>query len=328
MSNTCSNYTTTGSAPCGCVSNAQHFSGGCTQGTAEHTSCRCQNSAATENRGKNNCACRDAFATALRLLCSGDLTGVVDFGSFAFITSDYLIGSYRTCPCGQTGPYDNLADDLTGSFNRFTPCSCDLIDISGNVYDATPTAELSSVSALFTALSENLDGVSDVDDLIAALAAVADRVNPESANFRPDLAAAFTPLLGGCGCPEISVDEVSLCSLCAIAFEATGTGTVQNANYANLKQVLMQMLRPAAPTCPPCAPPQPQPCTIPAGCENTGLLGVLDRCGMIHSLSLTAGPLLLVDVQLLGSIGNVLILANDNDNRIYFVCSDCVEFVG
>ena len=49
---------------------------------------------------------------------------------------------------------------------------------------------------------------------------------------------------------------------------------------------------------------------------------------MVQALSLTAGPLLLKDVTLLGAIGSALILANDSARRIYYVCAEDVEFLG
>ena len=47
-------------------------------------------------------------------------------------------------------------------------------------------------------MSENLDGVEDAQGTINALAALAARIDPDSADFRPDLLEAFQPLLGAC----------------------------------------------------------------------------------------------------------------------------------
>lgn len=318
MGNCTNNYTTTGG--CGCTAPE----------TGTNASCGCGGSVGGTNDSTENCTCRDAFATALRLLCSGDAAGLVDFNRFAFIGGNFLIGTYRICPCARTGTFDNLADTLAGAFNRFTPCSCDLIEISGTVYDATPVADPALLPELFDALSTALNGTTGAEAVVTALNALAPLLDPNSGAFSPDLQAAFVPLLGGCSCPQIDADEVSLCSLTAIAFEAAGPeGGIQDANYRALRQLLSQMLRPSCPPpCPPCTPPKPQPCTVPEGCKNTGILASLDRCGMARNLSLTAGPLLLRDVSLLGAVGDVLVLANDEDGRIYFVCGENVEFVG
>ncbi|MBQ1264461.1 MAG: hypothetical protein IIY04_03485 [Oscillospiraceae bacterium] len=314
MNNHC-NYTTTGMQN-GCSVQPEEQQCGCVQENTQNY--------------QPPCTCRDAFATALRLLCSGDLLPLVDFNRFAFLADNYLIGTYRTCPCSETAPFDNLADTLTGSFNRFTPCSCDLIDVSGTVYDPALQVDPDVLPTLFLTLSENLDGVAGVEDVITALQAFASRLDSTSADFRPELQAAFLPLLGGCSCPQADISEVSLCALDAIAFDAAGsTDAAQEANYQALKQLLSQILNPKCPPpCPPCTPPQPQPCAVPCGCENNGILQSFDRCGFARTISLTAGNLLLVGATLLGAIGDVLILSNDGENRFYFVCAEQVQFIG
>lgn len=321
MANNCfGNYTTTAGSSCGCTQ------------PQEPKSCTCaEETQATqpETEGTEACPCRDSLAAALQLLCGGDLPALVDFNRFAFLTGNYLIGSYLVCPCGQTGTYDNLADTLSGTFNRFTPCSCELIDVSGQVYDAIPYYRPQTVANLFTVMSENLDGVEDAQGVINALTALAARINPDSEDYRPDLLEAFQPLLGACSCPNVNISEVSLCSLDAIAFESAGATAEQQAvNYQTAKQILLQILRPKCPPpCRPCQPPRPKPCVVPCNCQNNGILSSMDRCGMAHTVSLTAGHLLLVGATLLGTIGNTLILSNDAENRFYFICAEKVEFL-
>lgn len=318
-----SNYTTTASSS-GC---------GAAQSECQTPSCTCdsaqQEPTCTQDT-EESCACRDSLAAALQLLCSGDLPALVDFNRFAFLTDNFQIGAYLTCPCGQSGTYDNLSDTLTGTFSRFTPCSCELIDVSGAVYGATPYYRPQTVAALFTAIGENLDGTEDTQGVINAVNALAARIDPSSSDYRPELLSAFLPLLGACSCPNLSVSEVSLCSLRAIAFSSAGSTAEQQAyNYQAAKQTLLQILRPKCPPpCKPCTPPRPKPCTVPSRCENKGILSSLDRCGMAHTVSLTAGNLMLVGATLLGTIGNALILSNDAQSRFYFVCAEQVEFIG
>lgn len=318
MSSIFGNYTTTGN---GC---------GCAQPAPPPCSCETEpECAAVEEETTETCACRDSLAAALQLLCSSDLPALIDFNRFAFLTGNYQIGTYLTCPCGQTGTYDNLADTLSGTFNRFTPCSCELIDVSGTVYDAVPYYRPQTVANLFTVMSQNLDGVEQAQGTINALAAFAARIDPDNTEYRPELLDAFLPLLGACSCPNVNISEVSLCALDAIAFEAAGvTAEQQAASYQTAKQILLQLLRPKCPPpCHPCQPPKPKPCKVPCGCQNNGILSSMDRCGMAHTVSLTAGKLLLVGATLLGTIGNALILSNDSDNRFYFVCAEQVEFL-
>ena len=62
-------------------------------------------------------------------------------------------------------------------------------------------------------------------------------------------------------------------------------------------------------------PMKPTPCD----CDET----VAGR----KTVSLTAGPLLVGNAAVLGSVGNVLVLANDTSRRIYFVCKDQIGFL-
>lgn len=197
---------------------------GCTKPEPQVCTCvtECEAAEAVENEGTESCACRDSLAAALQLLCGGDLPALIDFNRFAFLTSNYLIGANLVCPCGQAGTYDNLSDTLSGTFNRFTPCSCELIDVSGPVYGAIPYYRPQTVANLLTVMSENLDGVTDAGGTVNALTALAARIDPDSAEYRPELLDAFQPLLGACSCPNVKVSEVSLCALDAIAFEPAG----------------------------------------------------------------------------------------------------------
>ena len=43
---------------------------------------------------------------------------------------------------------------------------------------------------------------------------------------------------------------------------------------------------------------------------------------------MTAGLLVLKNVAMLGTVGNVLVLSNECDNRLYFVCVNSVQFIG
>ena len=45
-------------------------------------------------------------------------------------------------------------------------------------------------------------------------------------------------------------------------------------------------------------------------------------------MTLAAGLLVVRGVQLLGTVGNVLVLANEADGRLYFVCVNSVQFIG
>ena len=50
--------------------------------------------------------------------------------------------------------------------------------------------------------------------------------------------------------------------------------------------------------------------------------------GVSRTATLSAGPLLLENVQVLGQLGQLLVLANSTDERFYLVCADKIDFIG
>ena len=88
-----------------------------------------------------------------------------------------------------------------------------------------------------------------------------------------------------------------------------GGGETTPTDYDQIKGLLWQALHPAVRPSGSTPPMKPTPCD----CDET----VAGR----KTVSLTAGPLLLGNAAVLGSVGNVLVLANDTSRRIYFVCN-------
>lgn len=253
---------------------------------------------------EEGCCCKQSFRAALSLLCDQQISNLLDFDAAAFITNTYTAGTTLTggkpsawdaagnpgaqtdtgdagttgkpnpptkpCPGGQS---DNLGT-LSGSFRRFAPCSCDLLDIDAELYTVC-----------------------------------------------------------GKGC-SFTATQVSLCELDAVAIQAAkgcpegelSSGEVTARNFRCLRQRLAQRLNP-------CGDPCGQSCCSCACdgrdcCCAAGLLATLAQNNLSRRVSLAAGLLLLRNVQLLGTVGNVLVLANDCDNRLYFVCVNSVQFIG
>ena len=260
---------------------------------------------------EEGCCCKQSFRAALGLLCDERISSLLDFDTAAFITNTYTAGTTVTggkpytgdaagdtagdagapaggnsgndagttgrpkpptpsCPCGAS---DNLGA-LRGSFRRFSPCSCDLIDIDAELY--TPGGKGCSFTATQVSLCE-LDAV-----VIQAADA----------------------------CPEgeLSADEVTA------------------RNFRCLRTLLAQRLNPCGDPCGQnwcsCA------CDGRDCCCAAGLLSTLAQNNLSRRVSLASGLLILQSVQLLGTVGNVLVLANDCDNRLYFVCVNSVQFIG
>ena len=80
------------------------------------------------------CSCRRGFVQTLQMLLRTNLSSLIDFQSFAFVTTDYIVGATLVAPDTTAASYDNLSEELTGTFSRFSPGACDYIDVAGPVY--------------------------------------------------------------------------------------------------------------------------------------------------------------------------------------------------
>ena len=249
------------------------------------------------------CCCKQSFRAALGLLCDQQISGLLDFDAAAFLTGVYTAGASLTgckspddrepkphagdddrtpcrpeppAPVDPNRPSDNLGK-LTGSFRRFAPCTCDLLDIDAELY-----------------------------------------------------AAGKKP----CG---FTANQVSLCQLDAVVIQGAGAcakgglfaGEAAK-DFRCLCDRLSQRLGPAGDVCGQGFCTQGCSCACDGRdcCCAAGLLDTLARNNLSRRVSLTAGLLTLKNVTLLGAVGNVLVLCNDADNRLYFVCVNSVQFVG
>ena len=130
----------------------------------------------------------------------------------------------------------------------------------------------------------------------------------------------------------VTATQVSLCELAGVALStalgtAEGDVTVPEAtarNYRCLKQLLAQRLTPCNSRCGECS----CKCSCDDCCCTAGVLGLLSDNNLSRKVTLAAGQLVLQGVTLLGTLGSVLVLANDSDQRIYFVCAAKVQFLG
>ena len=248
---------------------------------------------------EEGCCCKQSFRAALALLCDERISSLLDFDTSAFLTGAYSAGAAlqrgkpaASEPVGQTedgvgtgnkptppkppcscGASDNLGT-LSGSFKRFAPCSCDLLDIDAEVYT------LSGKNSVLTAQQVNL---CQLDAVVIQGAAA-------------------------CAEGDLSAEEVAA------------------RNFRCVRSLLAQRLNPCGAPCGQTA------CSCACDgrdcCCAAGLLSTLAQNNLSRRVSLTAGLLTLQDVTLLGTVGNVLVLANDCDNRLYFVCVNSVQFIG
>ena len=241
-------------------------------GCAETADCGCTASEsvlALESAGDDVCTCcKASMRAALRLFCCNAISDLVDFDSFAFISDTNYVGTTPVTIGTETS--DNLGG-FEGSFRRFSPCSCDLLDITGTVY--TP-------SGLTVAVTQaNL----------CTLTAIAFELLP-----------APEETSGGCCCEETDLSR-----------------------FRRVRNLLQRAL-----------PSMPQPCgecAVQCDCTDDccctdGVISALSGAAMNNRATLSAGLLSLQNVNVLGSIGSVLVLANETQGRFYFVCANKVDF--
>lgn len=215
------------------------------------------------------CCCKASMVEALRLLCGTELASLVDFDAFFFLTDALTVGSALTVP---TDEPDNISLP-EASFRRFSPCNCDLIDVDGTAYFATPCAACTALE---------------------------------------------------------NVEQLSLCSVKAVAFDLNDPEcpeTCENAVYRRAARLLRRAIRSEDGTTGSCAPCGAH-CDCDDCCCDEGLLTELATRNLSRQVTLTVGPLVLQNVTVLGSVGSVLVLASEEEQRIYFVCVSQVEALG
>lgn len=221
---------------------------------------------------EEGCCCKQSFRAALQLLCNSQLATLLDFNQAAFVTDTYVAGAtINTTPAGTT-PSDNL-NTMSGSFRRFSPCNCDLLEIS----------------ALVNTPPETSTGVTATQVPLCQLTAVA-------------LQTATAPASG-----DITSDQ------------ATAN------NFQTIQKILSQCLSNPSNPCGACA--CCCTCSDDDCCCAAGLLSTLSQSNLSRKVTIVAGPLVLQGVTLLGTVGNVLVLSNSTNNRIYFVCVNQIQFL-
>ena len=212
------------------------------------------------------CNCAAGMLGALELLCDPRLAPLVDYNQFAFFTPNFVLGTSLNCPDAATTAYDNLTGPLAGEFVSIKPCTCNDLEVSGQIYYPIPVCAADSCCA---------------------------------------------------SGPAFTANAVSVCSLAAVAFTVPVSAT-QEETYTQLKSLLWQALHPGRP---PLGNNTPVMKPTPCDCTDTKLSGR-------RTASVAAGPLLVANAAVLGSVGDVLVLANDADQRIYYVCQSSVSFSG
>lgn len=314
---------------------------------------------ATPQPKQVQCCCKLGIKRATEILGADRVRQFINFNAAAFITDFFLVGT-ELAPLGVN---DNLGA-LTGSLEKLNPCVCDLLDISGplaypEVLNPALLEELTDLLGLTTPIltllntaTTTIEGVSDalaalITALNALLAGLGTALSPVLTGLVDALTDTLTAvtdivselivglinILIGLFSDEASVganaELASLCAIKAMAFEVLGdTPALQVANYNIIKEALRFFqceIQDCNPTCDDC-------------CCSNGIMSELVSGNLTGRASLTAGSLVLTDVEILGCAGNALILGAPFipdttttpavNARIYVVCAEAVQFIG
>ncbi|CEP47898.1 CotA family spore coat protein [Paraclostridium sordellii] len=326
---------------------------------------------ATPQPKQVQCCCKLGIKRATEILGADRVRQFINFNAAAFITDFFLVGTELTT----LGVNDNLGA-LTGSLERLNNCECDLLDISGplaypSVIDEGLLADLAdllgvTIPTITTALNNLLAliGTSEppatglvalIDALLAALGAIpvlGPIVTPitdvldsivgiltgtvdATLDLVNDVIVSLIDILISLLSDEAAVganaELASLCAIKAMAFEVLGdTPALQVANYNIIKEALRFFqceTQDCNPTCDDC-------------CCSSGIMSELVSGNLTGRASLTAGSLVLTDVEILGCAGNALILGAPFipgtttppvpavNAKIYVVCAEAVQFIG
>lgn len=267
------------------------------------------------------CCCKKSMADALKLLSNTNISDHIDFHKFAFLSPTFLVGTKLILIELGNEEKDNLAE-LSGEFKRFTVGNSDTIDIAGTAaYNIPiPFSLLESAEDICDFLKKIitiLEGMEGAGTLIAILREISNLLMVEE--FTEALLRAILDFLISWFTVLPVVNQASLCEIQAIAFELKFAET-----YDYVKSVLQEGLAHThtgfgeykghhkGDDC----------------CCNEGIKFGLLSANASHTVTLTAGNLILQRVQALGSIGNTLVFGNEREGRFYFVCADTVQFLG
>lgn len=214
-------------------------------------------------------------------------------------------GNCNSCPTQQPEPCScGCREDFRAALNLLC---CPQVSPLINFSAAGFIADNYVIGTTITAPAASTTAIDNLDALTGTY--VCNSGSCETANASGDLALSdvgATPV-------AVNVSQAALCKLNAVAFTTAGiTEAEQTTNFQTLTQLLSQLINPS----------QPDTC-----CCSTIATSLLNAT-VARSVTLTAGPLLLSNVTVLGQIGDVLILANSTTFRIYLVCADKIAFLG
>ena len=267
------------------------------------------------------CCCKKSMSDALKLLCDCRLSDYIDFQKFAFLSPTFLVGSKLIFLEPGSEEKDNLAE-LSGQFKRFTVGNCDTIDIEGTaVYNIPiPFSLIELKDKICDFLRRIIDILKELEGVGTILAILEEILNLLMIEeFSESVLKAILDFLTNWFTVLPEVNQASLCEIQTVAFELSETSS-----YGCAKAVLQEHLEHAETGCGECK----GHCNCDDCCCNEGMKFGLLAANASHTVTLTAGNLILQNVEALGSVKNTLVFGNPREGRFYFVCADTVQFLG
>ena len=125
------------------------------------------------------------------------------------------------------------------------------------------------------------------------------------------------------------VDQLSLCALKAVAFQIPAgscPADCGDSNYDRAVRAIRRAIRAEGGDTGACGR-----CRAHCDCDNCcctqGVLQELSTRNLSRTATIAAGPFVLQNVTVLGSIGSVLVMTNETTSRFYLVCANAVDAI-
>ncbi len=223
------------------------------------------------------------------------------------------------CGCGQTDPDPDPTCCCKASMAEALQLLCG--ETIGSLVDFDAFFFLTDSLALGSSLT--IPGA-DTDN-IGTPAASLRRFAPCNCDLLDVDGTAYFAVPDQAGLALETVSQLSLCSIKAVAFQlATADEADGETVYRRAVRAIRRAIQTEGGCTGACGVCQAH-CDCDDCCCASGILSELATRNLSRTATLTAGPLVLQNVTVLGSIGSVLVLASEELERIYFVCANAVE---
>ena len=169
---------------------------------------------------------------------------------------------------------------------------------------------------------------SDIDNINTPTATL-QRFSPCNCALLDVAGTAYPAVIGSTSVVLDDVDQLSLCALKAVIFQLAESECPEecgDSNYDRAVRAIRRAIRAEGGSTGACGV-----CQAHCDCDDCsctqGVLQELSARNLSRTATIAAGPLVLQNVTVLGSIGSVLVMTNETTNRFYLVCADAVDAI-